>query len=293
MMRWLWLLGFVASAASAQVSVRDDAGNTVVLPRPAQRVVALAPHVTELLFAAGGAERIVGAVSHSDYPPAARNLPLAGSSSQIDIERLLAMKPDLLVVWLHSSAERQMDQLRRLGIPLFYSNPRTLGEVPDSILRLGKLMGTEQHARETAAPLQRRIDALSAQNSKKRPVRVFYQVWSSPLYTLNADHVVSDAIRVCGGVNVFGGLSAPAPVVSIEAVLLEDPEAIVAGRQRGEEGNSLSPWMRYSSLQAVRKNNLFALDADLMHRPGPRIVDGAEALCAHLDEARGRRGAKR
>lgn len=287
---WLCLASMIAMQASAAINVRDDAGSTVMLPQPAQRVVSLAPHVTEMLFAAGGGERIVGTVSYSDYPPAARNIPRIGDNRQVDIERLIALKPDLLVVWRHNASARQMEQLRKLGIPLFYSEPHKLDDVPDTLLRLGQLLGTEQQARQSAAELRRQLNSLSARYRNRPAVRVFYQVWDRPLYTLNGQHIVSDAIRLCGGENVFARLPLAAPSISIEAVLKEDPEAIVSGDRRDQATSGLDIWKQYPALLAVRRGNLFAVDADLLSRSGPRIVTGAAELCAKLEQARQRRG---
>ena len=284
-------LFFVAMvSAHAAITVRDDAGATVSLPQPAKRVVSLAPHVTEMLFAAGGGERIVGVVSNSDYPAAASGIARVGDHHRIDLERVVALKPDLLVVWLHGSAARQIDALRKLGIPLFYSEPHRLDDIPDSVIRLGQLMGTEQPSLVAATALRKQLAALASRYRDRPAVRVFYQVWERPLYTLSGRHIVSDAIRLCGGENIFASLSVTAPTVGIESVLLENPEAIISANTRDKAGNGLEYWKQYSALTAARRGNLFTVDADLINRAGPRMIDGAAALCARLEEARARRG---
>lgn len=292
-MKWqhcLFALAMVCMQAQATISVRDDSGDTVVLPQPARRIVSLAPHATEMLFAAGGGDRIVGTVSYSDYPAAAKRIPRVGDNRQVDIERLIALKPDLLVVWRHNASVRQMEQLRKLGIPLFYSEPRKLADIPAELLRLGQLMGTQDEAQRSAAELTRQLDDL-AQRYRGRPlVRVFYQVWDKPLYTLNEQHIVSDAIHLCGGENIFAGLPTVAPSISPEAVLKEDPEVIITGDRRDQTVSGVETWKRYPSMLAVRRGNLFALDADLINRSGPRIIAGAAELCARLEQARNRRG---
>ena len=287
MKRWLPLLTLLyALHAAAAITVRDDAGRTVTLPQPAQRIVSLAPHATELIFAAGGGDRIVGTVDYSDYPPAALRIPRVGNYQQFDLERIIALKPDLLVVWLHGSAERQLETLRRLGIPLFYSEPKKLADIPDSVARLGHLMGTDAQAGQVATAERAKLAQLAAQYSHRSPVRVFYQVWNRPLYTLNGRHILSDALRLCGGENVFADLDATAPVVSTEAVLLANPEAILTGARAGGATTGLDMWKSYPELTAVRNGNLYAIDADLLNRPGPRLIDGTAAICAKLDEAR-------
>jgi iron complex transport system substrate-binding protein len=275
--------------SAAAVEVRDDAGNLVNLAGSAHRIVTLAPHATELVFAAGAGDRIVGTVSYSDYPAAARDIPRIGSNSQIDIERLIALKPDLLVVWLHGTASRQLEQLRGLGIPLFYSEPQHLADIPDAVMRLGQLAGTEAQARVAASALRAQLAALDAQYRGRSPVRLFYQVWPHPLYTLNGKHIVSDAIRTCGGVNIFAGLHAIAPTVGVEAVLLENPEAVITGDLNRKNEDGLALWRAYPALLAVQRGNLFALDGDLLSRPGPRMIEGAAALCKSLETARAHR----
>lgn len=290
---WLVILGLFAAHAQAAISVTDDTGVTVTLAQAAQRVVSLAPHVTEMLFAAGGGERIVGAVRFSDFPPAARRIPRVGDNRLIDIERLLALKPDLLVVWRHNESSRQTAQLRALGIPLYYSEPRTLEDVPASISRLGQLMGTTQQADQYAAILRAQLTELAERYRDRPPVRVFFQVWHRPLYTLNGRTLASDAIRVCGGENIFGRLPQVAPTVSPEAVLQENPEAIVSADRSDDTSSGVELWKAYPSLLAVRRGNLFAIDADLMNRSGPRIVAGAAQLCEKLEQARQRRGERK
>jgi len=282
------LLALMLSApgARASVTVRDDDGNAVTLARPALRIVSLAPHVTELLFAAGGGDRIVGAVSYSDYPEAAKNIARIGDNRQVDMERVIAMKPDLIVVWMHGSSERQIDTLRQLGIPMFHSEPRKLDDIADSVLRLGQLMGTESVAKPAAAQLQQTLATLRAQYAHRPTVSVFYQVWDKPLYTLNGAHIVSDAIRLCGGENVFAKMSMTAPVVSIEGVLQADPEAIFGSSEKSTPEGGINMWRQYPTMKAVRNDNLFTIDGNLMNRAGPRMIAGTAALCEKIELAR-------
>ncbi|CUI08166.1 cobalamin-binding protein [Massilia antarctica] len=285
----LAVLAATAGRAGAAITVVDDTGRRVVLAAPAQRIVSMAPHVTELLFAAGGGARVVGAMSYSDYPPAARTIPLVGDNSQIDIERVLALKPDLLVVWQSGNTARQLEQLRQLGIPMFYSEPARMDQVAASMLRFGQLLGTEPVAQAAAASFRARIAALAARYSKRAPVKVFYQVWEKPLYTLNGQQIASDAIRLCGGENIFAALAVKAPAVGIEAVLQADPEAIVGSEPHDASERGLAMWAPYKTLLAVRQGNLFTLDGELLTRAGPRLPDGAAILCEKLDLARQRR----
>jgi iron complex transport system substrate-binding protein len=285
----LFLLALCAPLAQAAVSVVDDSGRQVVLAHPAQRVISMAPHVTELLFAAGGGARIIGAMNYSDYPLDARKIPLIGSNSQIDLERVIAMKPDLLIVWQSGNTARQIAQLQSLGIPVFHSEPRSFGTVETSLLRFGRLLGTDKTAAAAAAQFRAKVNSLRTRYAGRPPVTVFYQAWDNPLFTLNGEQIASDAIRLCGGRNIFAELKTIAPQVGIEAVLQADPEAIVGGKRYTPQDRGLSIWQPYRGMRAVRRNNLFTLDEEMITRPGPRVVDGAAVLCTRLEEARARR----
>ena len=278
-----------ALCAHGEISVVDDAGNTIKLAQPARRVVALAPHLTEMMFAIGAGDRLVGQVSHSDFPVEAKTVPLVGDNLHVDLERVIALKPDLLIVWLHGSAGPQLEALRKLGIPLYYSEPHTLEQIEQTLVRLGQLVGSETRARQVSDGMREDLRKLSERYARRSVVRVFYQVWDKPLYTLNGKHFVSDVIRLCGGENIFADLATTAPVVSIEAVLQEKPEAVISGDMRQHDQSGLALWRHYPALLASQQDNLFALDPDLLVRPGPRIVAGAAAVCEDLDLARRRR----
>jgi len=285
MKTWMFVTALAVSVSTqAAVTVKDDDGNTVTVQKPAQRVISLAPHVTEMLFAAGGGSHVVGAVAYSDFPEAAKQVPQVGSNRELDLERIIALKPDLFVVWRHGSSERQIEMVRKLGVPVYHSEPRKLEDIPASLLKLGQLMGTDAAARPAAADLSRQLASLRAKYANRPPVRSFYQVWDKPLYTLNGEHIVSDALRLCGGENIFAGLPVTAPVVSVEGVLQENPEAIFATAEKNYGGVSM--WKPYASLAAVRNGNLFTIDGNLLNRAGPRMIAGATMLCEKLELAR-------
>ncbi|WP_323145116.1 cobalamin-binding protein [Massilia phyllosphaerae] len=285
MKNWIVMTALAAGvSAHAAVTVKDDDGNTVTVQKPAQRVISLAPHVTELLFAAGGGSHVVGVVAYSDFPEAAKQVPQVGSNRELDLERIIALKPDLFVVWRHGSSERQIEMVRKLGVPVYHSEPHKLEDIPASLLKLGQLMGTEAVARPAAADLSRQLASLRTKYANRAPVRSFYQVWDKPLYTLNGAHIVSDALRLCGGENVFARLPVTAPVVSVEGVLQENPEAIFATAEKNYGGVSM--WKPYASLTAVRNDNLFTIDGNLLNRSGPRMIAGAAMLCEKLELAR-------
>jgi iron complex transport system substrate-binding protein len=231
---------------------------------------------------------VAGVMNYSDYPEAAKRLPLVGSDAQIDMERVLALRPDLLVVWKTGNTARQLEQLKSLGIPIFYSDPHKLDEVATSLTRLGQLMDTGALAQSAAQDYRQKIARLSSTYARRPTVRVFYQIWEKPIFTLNGDHIASDAMRVCGGRNVFAALKVPAPTVSTEAVLQANPEAIVGGEKHDAE-SGINIWKQYKGMEAVRRGNLFMLDSELLVRATPRIADGVAVLCETLETARRRR----
>ena len=286
-------LALHALGALAAISVTDDSGATVTLAAPAQRVISLAPHVTELLYAAGGGPKMVGAVSYSDYPPEAKQLPRVGDNKALDLERIVALKPDLIVVWRHGNAQRQLDRLRELHVPLFFSEPRRLDDIAVSLMKLGRLLGTSAKADAAAAAYRDDIARLRARYAKRPSVSVFYQVWDRPLMTLNGEHMISDVIALCGGRNVFADLQPLVPTVSTEAVLAANPEAIVTAAPGVTRPDAALPqldtWRAWPHLAAVANDNLFAIDGDLIDRPAPRIAQGARQLCEDLELARSRR----
>ena len=279
----------ITPSIHAAITVRDDAGNSVTLARPAQRVISMAPHITELLFAAGGGSHVAGAMNFSDYPEAAKRLPLVGSDAQIDMERVLALKPDLIVVWKSGNTSRQLEQLKSLGIPIFYSEPQRLDDIATSLTRLGQLLGTDAQAQVAAADYRRKIAALAARYAQRPQVKVFYQVWSKPLYTLNGEHIVNDAIRLCGGQNIFANLKVIAPQVGTEAVLAENPEAVFGAESHDQGDAGVYLWKQYPALLATKRGNLFALAGEPLSRATPRMADGIAQLCEKIETARQRR----
>lgn len=277
---------FTAVVSAKGITVQDDAQHAVVLRQPAHRIVSLAPHATELLFAVGAGAYVIGVSDYSDYPPAAKQILSVGSSSALDIERIVALKPDLVVAWRSGNSASQIARLRALGIPVFESEPRQLDTVASSLLRLSQLAGTEDNGTAAATAFKTRLAQLDATYRQRPTVRVFYQIWKKPLMTLNDSHMVASVIRLCGGENVFGKLPQLAPTVSTEAVLQANPEVIFAV----DGGSSPSTsWRRFPQLAAVAGNNLFTLTPNWMSRPGPRILDGAAELCRKLELARSRR----
>lgn len=281
-----------ALPASAAITVTDDTGRSVRLAQPARRIVSLAPHITENLFAIGAGSRVVGTVDYSDYPEPARKIPRVGGYSRIDLEAVAALKPDLVLAWESGNSMAQVDKLRALGVPVHVSQPNRIDDVATSLERLGSLTGAEEGARAAAARFRARLAELRGRYADRPKVSTFYQVWNQPLMTVGRDQIISDALRVCGGENVFGHLAVMAPAVTVEAVLAANPEAIVASGMGDERPEWLEEWRRWTQMEAVRRGNLFFVPPQLIQRHTPRILDGTERLCAHLETARTRRSAR-
>ncbi len=283
------LLILLSNNATAEIRLTDDSGRTVTLAQPAKRIITLAPHIVELLYAAGAGDRIVGAVEYSYFPEAAKSIPRIGDSAQLDLERIVAMKPDLIIVWQHGNAQRQLDRLLSLGVPVYYNEPRSLDDIARSIEQFGKLAGSEVVAQPAASEFLRREAELRARYSRLASVKVFYQIWDKPLMTVNGEHIISDMMRLCGGENVFAGLKQRVPVISTEAVLTANPEAISGASAEVGATGKLDNWKKWPSLLAVSRNNLFVIDGDLISRHTPRMLEGARILCEQIDAARARR----
>jgi len=279
----------VAGAAQAEVRVTDDYGKEVVLAAPARRVVSLAPHLTELMYAAGAGERLVGAFAYSDYPPAAKSLPRVGSEAQIDLEAVVALNPDLVIAWPQSGSTRAVERIAALGIPVFRSEPRELEDIARTMETLGRLAASEATAAAAARAFRERTARLVRAYAGRPVVRAFYQVWDRPLITVNADHVISKVMRLCGGENVMADLPALAPEIDRERVLRSDPEVIVASGTDGARPPWLDDWNAFPAMAAVRGGNLYAVQPELLQRHTPRLLDGAEQLCRIFEEVRARR----
>ena len=282
-------LAFVAFAARGEIRVVDDRGQEVVLGSPARRIVSLAPHVTETLFEAGAGHLIVGTVRHADYPEAAKMIPQVGDNALLDLERIVSLKPDLIVVWLHGNSEKHLAKVRKLGIPMFHDRPGKLQDIPSSILRLGKLAGTEPQASLAAGAFAARLADLQARYSHKPPVPLFFQVWQKPLLTINGTQIISDVIRLCGGRNIFAGEKLLVPTVDIEAVVSADPEAVVRTGKRTDRESAFDLWRKLPDFRPTARRNLILLETDALGRQSPRILDGADLLCKELEGVRARR----
>ena len=292
LLRIALVLMMIMSSAQAEIVLRDDTGATLRLPKAAARIVSLAPHATENLFAAGAGERVIGVVEYSDFPAAAKRIAKVGDHAHPDFESILALKPDLVIVWQSGNAAGIVKRLETLGLPVYQTRPDRLEDIPANIEKLGRLAGSEAVSSRAGAAFRHRLAALNKQYSARPPVKVFYQTWHQPLLTVGDSQIISEVIRLCGGENIFAGLAAKAPSVSIEAVLAANPEVIVASGMGYDTPIGLEDWKKWLQMLAVARGNLFHIPADLMQRPTPRLLDGAEQLCRHLESARKKRPAR-
>lgn len=256
---------------------------------PARRIVTLAPHLTELTYSAGAGDRLVGADAYSDYPPEARALPRVGDAFQVDYERLLALRPDLVLVWTTGMPEQVIERIGELGLHVERVATARLADIATAIVHIGDLAGTRAEAERAAQAYSAQVAALREKYAGRAPITVFYQISETPLYTVSGQHVINELIELCGGRNIFAELEQVAPPVGLEAVLERDPEVIVTAD--GAQGDPLAVWKRWSGVRAVRLGNLYTVNADRVARSTTRIVAGAEQICSVLESARQQRSA--
>ncbi|NLR75264.1 cobalamin-binding protein [Leeia aquatica] len=280
-----WLLGLWVSPVMA-LSVQDDAGRTVTLPHVPQRIISLAPHATELLFEVGAGAQVVGVSAWSDYPAAARSKVQIGGIDALDIERIQALKPDLVVAWQSGNRASDVSQLQRLGLPVYYSEIQRVDAMPDALRRLGRLTGHDQTGAQKARQVAQDWSALQQRYARRTPVTVFYQVWSHPLMTVSAQQFIGDAIARCGGVNPFAHLPGLTPTIGVEDVLLARPQVLVTSTPDGQPDGSLQDWARWSALPAVARKQYLYLRADWLSRPTPRLLWGIRQLCEGIERTR-------
>lgn len=283
--RTLFFVCLMAGVAQAEVQVVDDVGQKIVLQQTAKRIVSLAPHITELLFNAGATNQLVGTVSFSDYPQQAKSIQRIGSYNEFDLERIVALQPDLIIAWESGNTMTRIDQVRALGFPVFINEPRTFSDIEKSLRKLGALLGTEPAAKKAAEDFNVAIQQLMTKNKQKAAVSVFYQVWNEPLFTVNGKHLISKVIEACGGVNVFKGVPSLSPQISVEAVIQRNPDVIVAGMNKGRT-HWLDEWKKWRGIKAVKDGHLYPIDADLIVRHTPRILLGTEKMCEILEQVR-------
>ena len=279
------VLVLVAAAASdtRALQVRDDRGVTISLGRPVERIVALAPHLAEIAFAAGAGAKLAGVSSFSRHPAEAERLPVVASHGRIDIERLIVLRPDLVLAWQSGNSALQIDRLERIGIRVFVTEARALGDISRLVRVVGALAGSVEVAEARARQFENEIADLRKRHAGERRVAVFLEIWHRPLLTVNGAHLISDALRLCGGRNIFSSARTLTLLVSREQILDARPEAIVTA---GFGSEAPQAWRGLELVPAVRNRRIYAIDPDRLHAQGPHVLQGVRALCGRLELAR-------
>lgn len=278
----------LACLAALFCGCSDPAGSKSA-PESYERVVTLAPSLTELVFAVGAGAKLVGVSAWSDYPAEARDLPVVGDAFTVDQEQLALLNPDLLLVWESGTPEHATDELRKAGYRVEQIRTRGLADISKAMLRIGELTGQVSAARAAAEKFEKELSRLRESNDGRAPIRVFYQVSARPLYTVNREHYVSELIEICGGRNIFDDLADLAPAISVEAVVDRNPEVMLASTDAGDDG--FAEWQRWPAISANLYGNLFLLPADEIARATPRLIVAGGALCLALQQARFNRDA--
>jgi iron complex transport system substrate-binding protein len=281
----VWFAHASAATPGAR-AVIDDTGEVVVVREGACRIVSLAPGTTAMLYAAGAGSCLVGTIAHSTEPAQAANIPVIGDAETLDFERLLALQPTVVVVAVDVVQRVRIDRLRQLGIPVYQVHVTGLRQMPDSVRKLGALADTRETAAASAQALRAELDAIGARYRGRRPVRVLYQIWDRPIYTIGGKHVIADALAVCGAVNVFGDLGTAAPAVTREAAVLRDPELIIASAPPGATHEWIAEWRRFPRVSAVRDGQLVGFSDERIDRMGPSVIAATASLCEIVDRAR-------
>jgi len=275
----------VTLPATAALAVPDDTGQTVTLKAIPTRIISLAPGATEMLFAAGAGKHVIATVEYSDEPAAAKQVPRIGDVVAIDMEKLVALRPDVAVVWPGGGNPAQIEEISRMHIPMYRQQVNTLADLPGSLRRLGALVGTREAADRAAQTIEARLATLTHTYGSGRHPNVLMEVWNHPLYTVGGTHLMSDALKVCGARNAFGDLRELSPVIDVEAVVARNPDIIVAAPPPGAGPEWLGDWKRFTTLRAVRNGNLIAFEDPRLTRLGPSVIDATEALCKVLAAA--------
>ncbi|HUL90760.1 MAG TPA: cobalamin-binding protein [Burkholderiales bacterium] len=274
--------GLLGTGAHA-LQMRDDRGVTVSLERPPERIVTLAPHLAEIVFAAGAGAKLVGVSTFTRHPAEAERLPVVASYGRVDIERLIALRPQLVLAWQSGNSALQIGRLERIGLPVFVTETRSLADVPRIVRVVGALAGSADLAEARARQFERGVAELRRRHAGERNIAVFLEIWHRPMLTVNGAHLASDALRLCGGRNVFAAAKALTPLVSREQLLAARPEAIITA---GFGAETLQAWPGFDPVAAVRHRRIYAIDPDLLYGQGPRLLEGARALCDRLEQAR-------
>lgn len=275
-------------SAYAGFTLVDDAGVEHHFDQPVKRIVSLMPHGTELLFEVGAGDLIVGAVKYSDFPQEAKKIPRVGGYSGLNIEAIAALSPDIVLSWPEGNTSRELQRLKELGFNLYASDPITFDAIADNLRKLGKMTGNDKQGEQAATTFSAEVSRIKQEFKPQQRLSVFFQVWFDPLMTQNRDTFISKAIELCGGRNIFADLRIRAPQVSMEAVLAENPQVIVASGMGESRPEWLDDWRNFQGLSAARSGSLYHIHPDFFHRPTSRFLVGTRQLCEKMAATRQR-----
>ena len=287
------LFGISLSFSTNEIFAKQDRHTQ---PYP-QRIITLAPHLSELVDAAGGSDRLVGVSAFSNSPTSVKQLPITSDARSIDLEKMKSLRPDLIIYWRGGTSESQIQSIKKTftkDVQFIAVEPKKLTDIATDIETIGKALGTDLVAKKNADDLRLKITALrnneknqsQQKNTGKRKVRVFYQVWAQPLMTLNQDHIISDIIQLCGGEQLFANEKVLVPTVSREAVIKANPEIIFTAVDNQKMTSDWSMWTSFSQLAATKNKAFVDLDGDIISRPSPRIMQGAQKICTEINQLR-------
>ena len=287
MIHSVFLVVTLFSGTCGSIEIIDDDGYLIKLENPAERIISLAPSLTELMFAIGAGDKLKGVIEYSDFPLEAESLPVIGRFDLLDVEKILELRPDLVIAWKGGSPKSSVEQLKKLGLTVYIAELNDLTSISIQMDKLSKLSGTANEARKSLREFNQTYESLVAEYSHRAAVKTFYQVWNNPLITVGGNELINDIIELCGGSNVFRNIKQIAPKVSVESVLVADPEVIISSGVTTVRPDWLDNWNHWPSLTAVSKQNLFFIPPDLVQRQTPRALVGAKEMCGYIDKARG------
>ncbi|MFT6529726.1 MAG: vitamin B12 transport system substrate-binding protein [Psychrosphaera sp.] len=276
---FLLLVGFVTQAYAAEFSVK---AKTV----PAQRIIALAPHIVESLFDIGAGGKIVATVDYADYPKQALDIPRVGGYYGLQIEKILQLNPDLVLVWRNGNKAEDIAKLENLGLTLAFSDPDNIDGVASELRLFGALTGHEQQAEKLALEYTQELSRLRQTYQDQTPISVFYQLWSEPLMSVNKNTWIHQLIQTCGATNVFADNSTDYPQLSMENIIVAKPQLIIMPQENSEKPQPVIDWQQWSVIPAVKHNQFMKVDADLIHRFSRRMLTGLEDMCQKIERSR-------
>lgn len=281
------VLGLFASFGIIASSISFAQNKQALHP---QRIITVAPHLSEVVEAAGGANRLISVSAYSNFPESVKKLPITSDARSIDLEKMKSLRPDLIIYWRGGTPESQIESIKKTftSIQVVSVEPKKLADIANDIETIGKLLGTETIAKKNADAFRAQITELKYQyqNKNKRKVRVFYQVWAQPLMTLNQDHLIADIINICGGEQLFAKEKLLVPTVSREAVVKANPEIIFTAVDTQQMKTDWSMWSSIPQLAATQKRAFIDIDGDMISRPSTRILQGAKKICSEIDKIR-------